>query len=123
MILGKGESEEMAMRRMKELYVRAVGWEKRADSLLIGGADNEVVSPFSPFLLEISVYLHHFTSICLLLPLRLSCHTRLLEVTDVDSLSIVAQMPTHPIFNITMQNALPMLAYFYRQPAPTPTVA
>lgn len=48
MILGKGESEEMARRRMKELYVRAVGWEKKGDSLLIGGADNELVS-FFPF--------------------------------------------------------------------------
>ena len=55
MILGEGEDEEMAMRRMRELYVRAVGWEKRGDSLLIGGTSNELVSIvyISPLLLEL----------------------------------------------------------------------
>ena len=55
MILGEGESVEMATRRMKEIYVRAIGWEKRGESLLIGGADNELVS-IVPFVLPLDFF-------------------------------------------------------------------
>mgnify|MGYP001590259072 FL=1 len=43
-VLGEGESEESAERRMREVWSCVMAWEVLGKKLLVGGEENEVVS-------------------------------------------------------------------------------
>lgn len=42
-IKDEGESEKEAEKRMREVWARSLGWEA-AEKIIVGGAENEVVS-------------------------------------------------------------------------------
>lgn len=43
-ILGEGEDEAAAEKRMREIWSRTLGWTERGEKIIVGDDENEVVS-------------------------------------------------------------------------------
>lgn len=85
-IRGASESDEAAELRMREIYSRTLAWVASEPKLVVGDPQNELVR-------------------CFLSSLR----------NAASDLRLLAQLPTHPLFNITLPHVQSMMAFFYGQ--------
>lgn len=89
-IRGSNESDEAAELRMREVYSRTLAWVAAEPKIVVGDPQNELVRPSRPILHD---------------------KPKLTRTT----LPVRAQLPTHPLFNITLSHVRSMMAFFYSQ--------